>query len=674
MRISTLHGVFFVSLLCLFSFSRTQAREAYGYASINFDTASNTVTGYASTELDYETAAYYNAVVEAHIEDDNGIVLASGSREDYQSASVILGSADVIQCVIYRIISYLILDAIIFDDCGHVDVFGFGYLPFDTWWGWADFYNDRWLCRWERFIRVAQIIETIRECITATVVCGPSDLLVLPSGLSQGEMNSIANPPPSNATFSCNAFNSVTGEPVSNVLINFSANTNNIPTDRDGGHRNHIGIRPPGAFARSSVRTDASGQAQGVYTPSPFGGSSNIVITANGTTVTETPIFILVPGLEALGAGSANAGYRLTGSSEDGNTFHPNGHYATPRSNTALQQIAANYRDTFFPQNQYPDGVPFDQRLRFNDASLISGGKFDITPDFHNLQNPPSWRSGPRTPHDEHRVGINCDISDRNIPNDPVLFEGQVLNRWAVMETIFCRNGSTRTNREHCLNHWHMRFEFGQAGCHETEGCRRAALGESVPANDVAAAIPGLIEVESYDGDGEAAGSFVPDDGNGPPDDIYYNYPRVLPMPGDERASYVSTIGGQLMNYTVNIASAGSYSFTARVASPYSGNTFHIEIDGVDKTGPVYIPNTGSTDTYQFASVDNIPLDLGPHVLTLVVDGYLQPAGNFDYLTVSPYTPPDVCQPSSWELNECRSGGGRWDYSSCTCFYDCCYY
>src|SRR5712672_957558 len=31
------------------------------------------------------------------------------------------------------------------------------------------------------------------------------------------------------------------------------------------------------------------------------------------------------------------------------------------------------------------------------------------------------------------------------------------------------------------------------------------------------------------------------------------------------------------------------------------------------------------------ASVDNISLTAGQHVMTLVIDGYLQPTGNFDY-------------------------------------------
>src|SRR6185369_18057222 len=94
-------------------------------------------TGYASTELDYQTAAYYNAEVQAHIEDENGTVLAADSTTGVQTATVVFSASNIIQCIIHRIIAYTILNSIIFDDCGYVDPFGFGYLPFDTYWDYG---------------------------------------------------------------------------------------------------------------------------------------------------------------------------------------------------------------------------------------------------------------------------------------------------------------------------------------------------------------------------------------------------------------------------------------------------------------------------------------------------------------------------------------------------------
>ena len=663
MRITSLHTLLFAALVCLTFGSRVNGQGAYGYASIDIDSATNTATGYASTELDYQTAAYYNAEVQAQIENESGTILASASTTGVQTATVVFSASNIIQCILHRIVAYTILNAIIFDDCGYVDPFGFGFLPFDAYWDYGYWWNDRWLCRFESFIRIAEIIETVTDCVSANVVCSPSTLQVLPAGLSQAEKNFINNPVPDTATFTCNAFDDL-GQPVSNLLIDFSVNTNNVA--HDGGHQNHTGVRPAGSFNHANLRTDSNGQAQSVFTPGQFGGSSNIVITSNGTTIVDTPVFILVPGLEALQPPQANAAYVLTGSSEDGNTYHPNGHYMKPQANTGLQQIASTYQSTFFPAAQFPNGVPQADRLRFNDASLVFGGKFDITRNFR-VPPAPSWQT--RGSHDEHRVGINCDLSDRNIPNNQVMVNGVLRNRYQVMEEIFCANGSTRTNREHCRFHWHLRFEFGQNGCHETEGCWRGAAGTSAPADGIPAAIPGVIQVEAYDVSDEDGATFVPNDGSVPQDAIDYNYPQVFWMPGNQDNSFVPTIGGQWMNYTVNIATTGTYTIAANVASASGGNTFHVELDGVDKTGAIAIPNTGSFNAYQVVSINNISLPAGQHMLTLVIDGSLQVAGNFDYLSINPYQAPPACNPSSAMINACFRHGGDWDYDLCQCVY-----
>ncbi|MGH9942885.1 MAG: carbohydrate-binding protein, partial [Pyrinomonadaceae bacterium] len=357
-------------------------------------------------------------------------------------------------------------------------------------------------------------------------------------------------------------------------------------------------------------------------------------------------------------------GYVRVGSGESGNTYHPNGHFGTADANDGLRQIASDYRATAFPTPQFPNGQPDDRRLLYNDQSLRLGGKFDITADFTALPAP-NWRR--RGPHGEHRVGINCDVSTNSVPNEMVTIDGVSQRRRAVLETLFINRGSTRTRREFSLNHWHLRFEFSAQQTATTDG-------GSVPVDEVPAAVPGRIEVEAYDdtGDDGTLGSFVPDSGPVDPNfpGIIYNYPQVFPIAGDEEASYVPTAGGQWMNYTVNIAATGSYTFAARVASPHSGNTFHVEVDGVDRTGPIYIPNTGSGDAYQSATVEDIWLDAGRHVVRIVIDGAGQGKGNFDYFTLNPYTPPqEECSPYPWQLQNCWNNGGYWDYDNCWCNY-----
>jgi len=76
-------------------------------------------------------------------------------------------------------------------------------------------------------------------------------------------------------------------------------------------------------------------------------------------------------------------------------------------------------------------------------------------------------------------------------------------------------------------------------------------------------------------------------------------------------------------------------------------------------------------NVYQFATINDIWLDAGRHVFRVVVDGSGMGKGNFDYFTINQYFPPQFCDPEWWELEECRNGGGSWDYSICGCTYGC---
>ena len=51
---------------------------------------------------------------------------------------------------------------------------------------------------------------------------------------------------------------------------------------------------------------------------------------------------------------------------------------------------------------------------------------------------------------------------------------------------------------------------------------------------------------------------------------------------------------GEWLEYTVNVANAGNYQLDLRAAADWAyGGTFHVEFNGVDKTGPLAFPATG---------------------------------------------------------------------------------
>jgi hypothetical protein len=76
---------------------------------------------------------------------------------------------------------------------------------------------------------------------------------------------------------------------------------------------------------------------------------------------------------------------------------------------------------------------------------------------------------------------------------------------------------------------------------------------------------------------------------------------------------------GEWLNYTVNVTTAGSYSWTS-TSSNGGGCTFHLSVNGVNRTGPLVVPNTGGWQTWTVVSKSGISLPAGTQVLRLVTD------------------------------------------------------
>jgi hypothetical protein len=53
------------------------------------------------------------------------------------------------------------------------------------------------------------------------------------------------------------------------------------------------------------------------------------------------------------------------------------------------------------------------------------------------------------------------------------------------------------------------------------------------------------------------------------------------------------TSAGEWLQYSVNVASAGSYTAQVRVASSGQGGQFHIEMNGTNVSGQLTVPDTG---------------------------------------------------------------------------------
>lgn len=95
---------------------------------------------------------------------------------------------------------------------------------------------------------------------------------------------------------------------------------------------------------------------------------------------------------------------------------------------------------------------------------------------------------------------------------------------------------------------------------------------------------------------------------------------------------------GEWMEYTVLVAAAGTYSLQLQVASEGGGTTFHVELDGVDVTGPMTIPDTGGWSNFQTVTKSGVSLSAGSKVMRIVVDQVSDAgmsAGSFNRVTLN---------------------------------------
>ncbi|HKP37651.1 MAG TPA: carbohydrate-binding protein [Pyrinomonadaceae bacterium] len=136
--------------------------------------------------------------------------------------------------------------------------------------------------------------------------------------------------------------------------------------------------------------------------------------------------------------------------------------------------------------------------------------------------------------------------------------------------------------------------------------------------------LPGVIQVENFDNGGEG---FAYHDTTASNDGGYYRSGAVdICTCGSPYGYSIGwTMNGEWLEYTVNVAATGNYRFDVLTATVIAGTTLHIEVDGVDVTGQMSLPNTGAWGSYATTSSPPINLTAGQHVLKLSIDngGYL---------------------------------------------------
>ncbi|WP_194919773.1 galactose-binding domain-containing protein [Catenulispora rubra] len=141
------------------------------------------------------------------------------------------------------------------------------------------------------------------------------------------------------------------------------------------------------------------------------------------------------------------------------------------------------------------------------------------------------------------------------------------------------------------------------------------------PYGGTPAAVPGTVQAENYDTGGEGVGYHVTStNGSG---NAYRSDGVDLEATSDTGGGYDLgwTSGGQWFRYTVNVASAGTYTVSLRVAAPsaVTGAVHLSNASGANLSGAVNIPATGGWQTWTTVTA-NVTLPAGQQVLTLNED------------------------------------------------------
>jgi hypothetical protein len=162
------------------------------------------------------------------------------------------------------------------------------------------------------------------------------------------------------------------------------------------------------------------------------------------------------------------------------------------------------------------------------------------------------------------------------------------------------------------------------------------------------AALPGIVQAENFDTAGEGVSYHDTTLGNAGgaayrPTDVDIEVSTDTGGGVDVSKTRV----GEWLKYSVTMA-AGTYRLDARVANMANDAKFHVEVDGVDKTGPITVPNTGGWQTWQTVSVPGISVTAGAHVIRVVFDsaGSGTGVGNYNWFAlVANAAPPPLSPP-----------------------------
>ncbi|TRX56127.1 cellulase family glycosylhydrolase [Fulvivirga sp. M361] len=131
--------------------------------------------------------------------------------------------------------------------------------------------------------------------------------------------------------------------------------------------------------------------------------------------------------------------------------------------------------------------------------------------------------------------------------------------------------------------------------------------------------VPGSLEAENYDAGGQ--GIAFNDLTNVNEGNAYRDDPVDIEVCTDTGGGYNVgwIVNGEWLEYTVDVATSGTYMMEARVAAEAPGKSFHFEVEGQIVSNSVSVPNTGGWQNWQTVSTA-VSLNAGVQVIRVVME------------------------------------------------------
>ena len=179
------------------------------------------------------------------------------------------------------------------------------------------------------------------------------------------------------------------------------------------------------------------------------------------------------------------------------------------------------------------------------------------------------------------------------------------------------------------------------------------------PYGGTARAVPGSIQVEDFDDGGEGVGYHDSDSVNsgGQYRTSGVDIETSSDAGGGNNVGWLAP--GEWLQFTVNVATAGAYDVTFRVASQTTGGTLHLISGTTNLSGTVNVPGTGGWQTWTSVTATGVALSAGTQSLKLSFDSGSFNVNSMSFAPASASAPaPGGGNPSSSTGDSGGGGGG----------------